>query len=392
MKLKVFISWSGEMGKEVAARLASWLPIAMREIEPLYSPDMDKGIRWGPELSRWLKESDVGILCVTNDNYRAPRLLFEAGALSKAEDVARVIPFLVGVSKDRLKDSPLLQFQTVEYNERDERTTERNIKNMLESLRRICQSASEPGKDDLSKELLSRQFDQLGLFDNLKKRLDPIIKKYARPKPPAPKPPAPSVRPRPVLPASSGSKEELTQISTDLNGMKQQFQKSHAALEDELWDIRKKLDVLQEQIRALNNGGESRPAPDSASKGSSAPPVSKPNAAPLRSLTPTQRRQADELESLLLSVSDEFPPQISELVFKPVLQNGQRVIMRVRGDHPLKEKSRSVLSFQEWFVGVQRDFQRVSGLDAALKQNALNAFGEIDRKLCALSQVLSSDV
>ncbi len=47
MKLKVFISWSGEMGREVAFRLKSWLPDVMSEIEQLYSPDMDKGVRCG---------------------------------------------------------------------------------------------------------------------------------------------------------------------------------------------------------------------------------------------------------------------------------------------------------------------------------------------------------
>ena len=382
MKLKVFISWSGEMGKAVADRLTSWLPDVMNEIEPLYSPDMDKGIRWGSQLSKWLKESDVGILCVTGDNYKAPWLLFEAGALSKAEDVARVIPFLVGVSKDRLKDSPLSQFQLVEYNERDERTTERNVKEMLESLRRICESASESGEDVTSRELLSRRFDQYRFFDNLKRRLDPIVKHYARPKPVAP-----PVRPRPVASAPSVSKDGLAQISTDLSGIKQQFQKNHAELEDELRNIRAKLDALQKQIRTLSNENAPRPRADSAPKSASAPPVSGANAAPPPPLTPTQRRQADELEALLLSVSDEFPPKISE----PVLQAGKVIITRVRSDHPLEEKSRSVLSFRKWLVSVQSDFQRVSGLDAALKQNALNAFDEIDRKLGALSQVLSGD-
>src|SRR5205823_4210816 len=55
-------------------------------------------------------QTHFGILCLTPENLKAPWLLFEAGALSKAVDHSAVCPFLYDVSKTDL-EWPLAQFQ-----------------------------------------------------------------------------------------------------------------------------------------------------------------------------------------------------------------------------------------------------------------------------------------
>ena len=62
-----------------------------------------------------MQDSNVGILCVTKDNFKAPWLLFEAGALSKAMDKALVVPLLFDLKPSDLSGSPLLQFQVAPF-------------------------------------------------------------------------------------------------------------------------------------------------------------------------------------------------------------------------------------------------------------------------------------
>lgn len=75
--------------------------------------DIEAGQRWNEEISARLKETHFGIICLTPENITAPWLLFEAGALAKAVDSARVVPILLGLRKADLT-FPLAQFQAVE--------------------------------------------------------------------------------------------------------------------------------------------------------------------------------------------------------------------------------------------------------------------------------------
>lgn len=85
--MKVFISWSGARSKAVASKLREWLPDVIQNIEPWMSRhDIKAGERWDKELSGELNDSKFGIICLTSDNYDAPWILFEAGALSKTID------------------------------------------------------------------------------------------------------------------------------------------------------------------------------------------------------------------------------------------------------------------------------------------------------------------
>lgn len=69
---------------------------------------------WSNEIAKELETSRIGIICLTDDNLQAPWLMFEAGALSKSMDMARVCPILFGVEPTDLA-GPLVQFQAAPF-------------------------------------------------------------------------------------------------------------------------------------------------------------------------------------------------------------------------------------------------------------------------------------
>jgi tetratricopeptide (TPR) repeat protein len=75
--------------------------------------DIVPGQRWNEEISVRLRETHFGIICLTPENLAAPWLLFEAGAIAKAVESARVVPLLFGIKKTELS-FPLAQFHAVE--------------------------------------------------------------------------------------------------------------------------------------------------------------------------------------------------------------------------------------------------------------------------------------
>ena len=108
---RVFLSWSGERSRRMANSLAAWLPRIIQNCRTWTSDrNIEKGQRWFEEIGKTLEEHHFGIICTTPENYTAPWLLFEAGALSKSIGRSRVCPLLLGLSPSELK-GPLLQFQ-----------------------------------------------------------------------------------------------------------------------------------------------------------------------------------------------------------------------------------------------------------------------------------------
>lgn len=119
--MQVFISWSGERSKKIAAALRDWLPLVVQALDPWFSPeDIDKGARWLSDLNSQLQQQSVALICVTPENLTAPWLLFESGALSKAMDSSCVSPVLLGVEAVDL-EGPLAQFQATALNRADMR-------------------------------------------------------------------------------------------------------------------------------------------------------------------------------------------------------------------------------------------------------------------------------
>jgi hypothetical protein len=109
-KMRVFVSWSGEVSHEVAKALKNWLPNVIQAIDVfLSSEDIAKGSPWFQKLGSVLDGSDFGILCLTPDNLSAPWVLYEAGAIGKRFDQARVAPLLIGLKVPEVT-GPLAQF------------------------------------------------------------------------------------------------------------------------------------------------------------------------------------------------------------------------------------------------------------------------------------------
>ena len=115
--MKVFLSWSGDRSKAVAEVLRDWLPQVIQAVDPWISSDIEKGARWGPEITEKLEQSKVGIICLTKDNLDAKWILFEAGALSKTSD-AHVCTFLLDLIYSDI-EYPLAQFNHTEFNKEE---------------------------------------------------------------------------------------------------------------------------------------------------------------------------------------------------------------------------------------------------------------------------------
>ncbi len=117
--MKVFISWSGPHSKKLGEALRDWLPGVLQLVKPYFTPaDIEKGTRWSTDISKELSESQIGILCVTQDNIHSDWILFEAGALSKSLEKSHVCPILFGITNTDLA-GPLKQFQTTEFEKAD---------------------------------------------------------------------------------------------------------------------------------------------------------------------------------------------------------------------------------------------------------------------------------
>lgn len=117
--MKVFISWSGSLSKQLGEAIRDWLPVVLQSATPYFTPsDIEKGGRWATDIARELESSQIGILCVTRDNLHSDWILFEAGALSKSLDKAYVCPIIFGITNTDLA-GPLKQFQTTEFEKND---------------------------------------------------------------------------------------------------------------------------------------------------------------------------------------------------------------------------------------------------------------------------------
>lgn len=108
--MKVFLSWSGNRSKEVANLLSEWLCCVIQAARPWISTrDLDRGSLWFGEINDQLKDTSVGIICLTQENKARPWILFEAGALAKGLSTSRVCTLLVDLDPKDIED-PLAQF------------------------------------------------------------------------------------------------------------------------------------------------------------------------------------------------------------------------------------------------------------------------------------------
>lgn len=108
--MKVFISWSGNRSRAVGEILNDWIKCVLQATRPWMSTrDIDRGALWFNEINDQLKDTAVGLVCLTQENKDRPWILFEAGALAKGLSSSRVCTFLIDLQPADLED-PLAQF------------------------------------------------------------------------------------------------------------------------------------------------------------------------------------------------------------------------------------------------------------------------------------------
>lgn len=108
--MNVFISWSKNLSKECAEILRDWIKCTLQASEPwVSSKDIEKGSLWFNEINDQLKDTKVGIVCLTKENKSNPWMLFESGALAKGLSANRVCTFLIDLTPADLAN-PLAQF------------------------------------------------------------------------------------------------------------------------------------------------------------------------------------------------------------------------------------------------------------------------------------------
>ena len=108
--MKVFISWSGARSRAVAELLSDWIKCVLQATRPwLSTRDIDRGSLWFSEIHDQLKDTSVGLVCLTQENQNRPWILFESGALAKGLSTNRVCTFLIDLQSSDIKD-PLANF------------------------------------------------------------------------------------------------------------------------------------------------------------------------------------------------------------------------------------------------------------------------------------------
>lgn len=108
--MKIFISWSGNRSRAVAEVLKDWIKCVLQATNPwLSTRDIDRGAQWFAVISDQLKDTTVGIVCLTQENKNRPWVVFEAGALAKGLQTSRVCTLLIDLKHSEL-EYPLAGF------------------------------------------------------------------------------------------------------------------------------------------------------------------------------------------------------------------------------------------------------------------------------------------
>jgi TIR domain len=115
--MKIFISWSGELGKLLGEVLHTWLPSTLQYVKPYFAPaDIEKGAKWNAEISKNLEASRICIIVLTRESLNSRWILFEAGAISRGQ--SRICPILFGLEPTDVQ-GPLEQFQVTMFSKTD---------------------------------------------------------------------------------------------------------------------------------------------------------------------------------------------------------------------------------------------------------------------------------
>jgi len=195
--MKLFITWSGELSREVALAIRTNFPDVLVGLDVFMSEvDISSGVPWFETIAANLADSAYGIVVVTRENQRQPWLLFEAGALAIGLGKPRCTPLLVDLITSNDLIAPLNQLQFRDLG-RD------GLRKMLFEINRLREPAIQMGET---------QFDRI--FDRVWKDLDPQFKAAKERNAAAAGAPAPPRR----------SVEDLTnEVLTEVRKLSRQF-------------------------------------------------------------------------------------------------------------------------------------------------------------------------
>jgi hypothetical protein len=165
--MNVFLTWSGTVSHKVAIALREWLPLVLQRVRPfLSSEDIRKGSRWATEIAQGLAKVEYAIVCLTPTNLESQWVHFEAGAVSKHLEIARVAVLLVDLKPTDV-EGPLAQFHHTN-------TTRDDMLKLTQDLN----AAS--GPDQLTTPQVEKSFS--AFWDDLEKQIEEA-KKYVSPRP-----------------------------------------------------------------------------------------------------------------------------------------------------------------------------------------------------------------
>lgn len=116
--MQIFISWSGNRSKKLAEAFSTWLPTVIQQAKPYFSPEMEKGARWSEDIFQALTNAKLGVIFLTPENLSSRWIQFEAGALVKALDKARVCTVLISLTPAQV-EMPLGMFQATQTTKDD---------------------------------------------------------------------------------------------------------------------------------------------------------------------------------------------------------------------------------------------------------------------------------
>jgi len=170
--MKIFISWSGNTSQDVGLALKDFLESVIQSLEVFISTEMDRGSLWNKLINDELRNTGCGIICLTSENYDAPWILFESGALAKGIEQSRVCTFLINIDPSVLLKSPLSQFNHTKSDKESILSLVKTLNNLLDT--------------PLSDKKLINAFDKF--WPDYAQRFDEIVslnKPTSKPKQPA---------------------------------------------------------------------------------------------------------------------------------------------------------------------------------------------------------------
>lgn len=157
--MKVFISWSGPVSRQIAKVIYDWLPIALQSVKPWFSDEIEKGANWQAQLFAELEDTKFSIVALTPDALKSDWIMFETGAAAKVVGKSHACPVLFGLEPTQVS-GPLASFQLTHFEKDD-----------FFKLFRTLNNAQGDGKLDDGK--LAQVFEKW--WPDLKSKIDNIL-------------------------------------------------------------------------------------------------------------------------------------------------------------------------------------------------------------------------